>query len=544
MKIRFLGAARTVTGSCHMIEAAGARFCIDCGMHQGNRAMEERNRNLAPYRPESLDFVILTHAHMDHAGLLPALAAHGFRGPSYCTTATADLLEVMLEDSAHIQEMEAEREAKKYRRRGLKHPPAPLYTVEDARRAAALLRPLPYHAPFEPAPGVRAVLHDAGHILGSGSVRLEVVENGVEENGARTSLIFSGDIGRPDALIVRDPETPPAADYVIMESTYGDRNHKNEGESEAELAAAIAWAHGHGEKVIIPAFAVERSQEVLYCLLNVWRAGQLPADMPIFLDSPLAIRATEIFTRHGELFDEAARALYHDADAAAFMARVNYTLSAQESMRINALDGPAIVISASGMCNAGRIRHHLRHNLWRPGASVVFVGDQAQGTPGRRLVEKAASLRLFGEEVASAARIFTINGFSGHAGQSQLLDWLAPLAAGAEGRRPQVVLVHGEPRAQAALGALIRERFGITPLVPDYLEQLTLEGRRVAGVERHEEARPPVDLAALTGDLERKLALLRERVAVAADGTPDEQAALSEALTRLDGELSRLLARV
>lgn len=540
MKIRFLGAARTVTGSCHMIEAEDSRFCIDCGMHQGNRTIEERNRNLAPYRPESLDFVILTHAHMDHAGLLPALAAHGFKGPIYCTTATADLLEVMLEDSAHIQEMEAEREAKKYRRRGLKHPPAPLYTVDDARRAARLLRPVDYHAPFEPAPGVRAVLHDAGHILGSGSVRLEV-----EEGGASTSLIFSGDIGRPDALIVRDPETPPPADYVFMESTYGDRNHKNEGESEAELAAAIAWAHGHGEKVIIPAFAVERSQEVLYCLLNVWRAGKLPEDMPIFLDSPLAIRATEIFTRHGELFDEAARALYHDADAAAFMARVNYTLSAQESMRINALDGPAIVISASGMCNAGRIRHHLRHNLWRPGASVVFVGYQAQGTPGRRLVEKAASLRLFGEEVASAARIFTINGFSGHAGQSQLLDWLAPLSGETDGRRPQVVLVHGEPRAQAALGALIKERFGITPLVPDYFEQLTLEGRRVAGVERHEEtARPAVDLTALTGNLERKLALLREKAAAGADAPPDEQAELGEALARLDGELSRLLSRV
>ena len=540
MKIQFLGAARTVTGSCHMIEAAGSRFSIDCGMHQGNRAIEARNRNLTPYRPRALDFVILTHAHMDHAGLLPALVAGGFTGPIYCTTATADLLGVMLEDSAHIQEMEAEREAKKFRRRGLKHPPAPLYTVEDARKAAALLRPVDYHAPFAPAPGVRAVLHDAGHILGSGTVRLEV-----KEGGAQTSLNFSGDIGRPDALIVRDPETPPSADYVFMESTYGDRNHKNEGESEAELASAIAWAHGHGEKVIIPAFAVERSQEVLYCLLNVWRSGGLPDDMPIFLDSPLAIRATEIFTRHGELFDEAARALYHDADAAAFMARVRYTLSAQESMRINALDGPAIVISASGMCNAGRIRHHLRHNLWRPGASVVFVGYQAQGTPGRRLVEKAASLRLFGEEVACAARIFTINGFSGHAGQSQLLDWLAPLAEGAGGRRPQVVLVHGEPKAQAALGALIKERFGIAPLVPDYLEQLTLEGRRVAEVERHEEARPPVDLTALTEDLERKLALLREKTAAP---PRDEQAELSEelseALARLDGELTRLLGRM
>lgn len=540
MKIQFLGAARTVTGSCHMIETGAARFCIDCGMHQGNKAIEERNRDLTPYRPKNVDFVILTHAHMDHAGLLPALAANGFSGPVYCTSATADLLGVMLEDSAHIQEVEAERQAKKFKRRGLRHPPAPLYSMEDARAAVALLRPVDYHAPFEPAPGVRAVMHDAGHILGSGMLRLEI-----DEGGASTSLIFSGDIGRPDSLIVRNPETPPPADYVFMESTYGDRDHKNEGESEAELASAIAWSHSHGEKVIIPAFAVERSQEVLYCLLNVWRQGGLPDDMPIFLDSPLAIRATEIFTRHGELFDEAAGALFGDTDAAAFMARVNYTLSAAESMRINELTGPAIVISASGMCNAGRIRHHLRHNLWRSGASVVFVGYQALGTPGRRLVEKAASLRLFGEDVNVAARIFTINGFSGHAGQSQLLDWLAPLAAGEDGRRPQVVLVHGEPGAQETLGALIHERFGLTPLVPDYLEEMTLEGSRVAGVELHEDAaRPRVDWNFLTGELDRKWGMIKDRIAATENRPWAEQTELRDALARMEYDMTRLLSRM
>lgn len=540
MKIQFLGAARTVTGSCHMIETGAARFCIDCGMHQGNKAIEERNRDLTPYRPKAVDFIILTHAHMDHAGLLPALAANGFSGPVYCTAATADLLGVMLEDSAHIQEAEAERQAKKFKRRGLRHPPAPLYSMEDARAAVALLRPVDYHAPFEPAPGVRAVMHDAGHILGSGTLRLEI-----DEGGAGTSLIFSGDIGRPDSLIVRNPETPPPADYVFMESTYGDRDHKNEGESEAELASAIAWSHSHGEKVIIPAFAVERSQEVLYCLLNVWRQGKLPDDMPIFLDSPLAIRATEIFSRHGELFDDAASALFDDADAAAFMARVNSTLSAADSMRINDLAGPAIVISASGMCNAGRIRHHLRHNLWRSGASVVFVGYQALGTPGRRLVEKAASLRLFGEDVNVAARIFTINGFSGHAGQGQLLDWLAPLAAGAGGKRPQVVLVHGEPKAQEALGALIHERFGLTPLVPDYLEEMTLQGGRVSGVELHEEAaRPRVDWNFLTGELERKWGMVKDRIAAAEDRPWAEQTELRDALARMEYDMTRLLSRM
>lgn len=538
MKIQFLGAARTVTGSCHMIETDASRFCIDCGMHQGNRAIEERNRDLAPYRPKAIDFVLLTHAHMDHAGLLPALVANGFSGPIYCTSATADLLGVMLEDSAHIQETEAERQAKKFRRRGLKHPPAPLYTVADARAATALLHPVKYHTPFEPAPGVRAVMYDAGHILGSGSVRLEVTEG-----ATTTSLIFSGDIGRPNSLIVRDPETPPAADYIFMESTYGDRNHKNENESEAELASAIAWSHAHGEKVIIPAFAIERSQEVLYCLLNVWRQGKLPGDMPIFLDSPLAIRATKIFTRHGELFDKAARALYHDADAAAFMTRINFTLSAAESMRINELSGPAIVISASGMCNAGRIRHHLRHNLWRSGASIVFVGYQAMGTPGRRLVEKAASLRLFGEDVTVAARIFTINGFSGHAGQEQLLDWLAPLATGVDNKLPQVILVHGESKVQTALSGLIHKRFGLTPLVPDYLEEMSFQGNRVAAMERHTEAgRPPVDWSALTEEMDHKWIMIRDRLTAPVDESWAAQTELRDALARLDYDMTHLLS--
>lgn len=539
MKIQFLGAARTVTGSCHMIESASARFCIDCGMHQGSRAISERNRDLAPYRPADIDFIILTHAHMDHAGLLPALAASGFSGPVYCTAVTAELLGVLLEDSAHIQEAEAEREATKFRRRGLKHPPAPLYTVEDARQAVTLLKPVDYHVPFEPAPGVRAVIYDAGHILGSGSVRLEINEG--EESA---SLLFSGDIGRPEALIVRDPETPPLADHIFMESTYGNRNHKNEGESEAELAAAIAWSHARGEKVIIPAFAVERSQEVLYCLLNVWREGKLPDDMPIFLDSPLAIRATEIFKRHGELFDDAARALYAEPDAAAFMERVNYTLSASESMRINALDGPAIVISASGMCNAGRIRHHLRHNLWKSGASVVFTGYQAEGTPGRRLVEKAASLRLFGEDIAVAARIFTINGFSGHAGQSQLLDWLEPLARGANGKVPQVILLHGEPKAQDTLGELIRERFGLTPIVPDYLEELSIMDGKATCLEPSRQKAPAkqADIVSLMAEMERKLALLKTKAGSGASGASERE--LHAALEQLDGELARLLENI
>ncbi len=536
MKVQFLGAAKTVTGSCYMIEACGKRFCVDCGMHQGNKAIEQRNRDVKPYQPENIDFVLITHAHIDHSGLLPLLAKNGFDKPVYCTKATSDLLEIMLQDSAHIQEMEAQWEAKKYDRRGLKNPPAALYTVEDAQKAATLFQAVDYHKTFEPAPGIRVTYYDAGHILGSGSLRLEA-----EEDGKTTSMIFSGDIGRPQSLIVRDPENPPRADYVFMESTYGDRNHKNESTSTEELAEAVAYSHARGEKVIIPAFAVERTQEVLYCLHMLNSQGKLPEDMPVFVDSPLAIRATEIFERNRELFDEDAKALLGSGDDPFSLPNLHYTLSTAESQAINEISGPAIVISASGMCNAGRIKHHLKHNIWRPGASVVFVGYQAVGTPGRKLVEQTKKITLFGEDMEVKARIFTINGFSGHAGQSQLLDWLAPLT----GDGTQVVLVHGENSAQTTLAGLIQERFSLAPLIPEYLEEMVLEGGRVAQTVLHEsQAHPKVDWNFLTGELERKWDMFKGKLADV-EGRPwVEQTELQEALAKMDYAMTRLLSRM
>jgi len=536
MKIQFLGAARTVTGSCFLIEACGKRFCVDCGMHQGNKAIEARNRDEKNYDAPRLDFVLITHAHIDHSGLLPLLTKQGFTNPAYCTKATAELLEIMLQDSAHIQEMEAMWQAKKFSRRGLQNPPAPLYGMDDAIKAISQLRPVEYHTSFEPAPGIRVTYYDAGHILGSGSLRLEV-----EENGKTTSIIFSGDIGRPHALIVRDPESPPLADYIFMESTYGDRNHKNESLSVQELAEAIAYSYGKREKVIIPAFAVERTQEVLFCLFKLYEVGKLPEDMPIYVDSPMAIRATEVFARNSDVFDEEAAALLHNKDAHNFMGRVRYTPSAAESMQINSTSGPAIIISASGMCNAGRIRHHLKHNIWKPGASVVFVGYQAVGTPGRKLVEQAKKITLFGEDMDVAARIFTINGFSGHAGQSQLLDWLAPLME----NQPQVVLVHGESTAQETLAGLIKERFGASPLIPDYMEEMTLEGKQVAATVQHEQqARPRVNWPFLTSEVERKWAMFKDRLADVENRPWESQTELQEALAKMDYAMTRLLSRM
>ncbi len=538
MKVQFLGAAQTVTGSCFMLEACGKRFCVDCGLHQGNKAIEERNRDEKPYAPESLDFVFVTHAHMDHSGLLPMLVKHGFKGAIYCTRATAELLELMLQDSAHIQEVEAQWAATKYQRRGLKNPPPALYTTDDAIRTATFFKEVEYHTVFEPAPGIRVTYYDAGHILGSGSLRIEA-----DEDGKTTSIIFSGDIGRPQALIVRDPETPPTADYVFMESTYGDRNHKNESVSDAELADAIAYSYGKGEKVIIPAFAVERTQEILYCLHNLNRQGKLPQDMPVFVDSPLAIRATEVFKRHRELFDEDAQALLSKGDDPFELPNLRYTLSVEESQAINSHEGPCIVISASGMCNAGRIKHHLKHNIWRPGASIVFVGYQSVGTPGRKIVERAGKITLFGEDVEVAARIYTINGFSAHAGQSQLLDWLKPLVSGPA--KPQIVLVHGEEKAQGTLAGLIGSQFGIKPIVPGYLEEIVLEGSRVAETLTHEaQAHPRINWDFLTSELERKWGLFRDRLADIEQRPWVEQTELQDALEKMDYAMTRLLSRM
>ncbi len=535
MKVQFLGAAQTVTGSCYMIEACGQRFCVDCGMHQGNKAIEERNRSEL-YRPRDIDFILITHAHMDHSGLLPRMAKEGFSGPIYCTKATGDLLELMLQDSAHIQEMEAAWEAKKFLRRGLKNPPAPLYVVEDARKAAGLFHTVDYHTAFEPAPGIHITYYDAGHILGSGTIRVEA-----EEEGKTTAIIFSGDIGRPQSLIVRNPETPPHADFIFMESTYGDRDHKDENRSVEELSEAIAYSHARGEKVIIPAFAVERTQEVLYCLHLLARQGNLPNDMPVFVDSPLAIRATEVFERNQELFDRQALQSLTQGDNPFELPNLRYTLSTEESQSINDYKGPAIIISASGMCNAGRVRHHLRHNIWKPGASIVFVGYQGVGTPGRKLVEKAKKITLFGEDMEVAARIFTINGFSGHAGQSQLLDWIKPLLD----KHVQVVLTHGEAGAQATLANLIQQRFGASPHIAGYLEELVLEGQgREPATVRHEaEAHPRVNWDFLTSEVERKWDMFKGKISDVQQRPWVEQTDLQDALEKLDYALTRLLSR-
>jgi metallo-beta-lactamase family protein len=536
MKVTFLGAARTVTGSCYMIEAAGARFAIDCGMHQGNKAIEARNCNTGIYEPGRIDFMLLTHAHIDHSGLLPRMVRDGYDKPVYCTPPTQELAELMLQDSAYIQEMEAEWRSQRYARRDQQDVVEPLYTVEDALKVIPLFKNVNYHETFEPCPGVRVRFYDAGHILGAAAVHLTITED-----GASTRLLFSGDQGRPGALIVQDPEPPSETDYLFVESTYGDRDHKREAHTLEELAEAIAYSYKHREKVIIPAFAVERTQEILFCLHALLEQGTLPVDMPVFVDSPLAIRATGVFRRHQAYFAPEARQLLAQGEDPFKLPNLRYTLHTAESQALNELKGPAIVISASGMCNAGRIKHHLKHNLWKPGASIVFVGYQGVGTPGRKIVDGGKSIRLFGDEVAVKAKVFTIGGFSGHAGQSQLLEWIGAAV------HPdlRVVLVHGEAKAQAILAGLIQEKFHLAPIMPDYLEELEIiPGRTSASQMTHaalEAARPEVDWEYLTSDTEAKWTLLKAKLGGVYARPWAEQTELRERMLKLNFELMRFL---
>lgn len=497
-----MGAARTVTGSCYILETNGHRFAVDCGMHQGNAEIEKRNWDVDVYRANTIGCFLITHAHIDHSGLLPRLVREGFRGPIYTTPPTLDLLKILLMDSAHIQEVEAQWKSRKHLRSGGKNI-RPLYTQKDAEFTIPMLKAISYDEVFEPLPGVKVKFRDAGHILGA-----SLIEILAEENGQSVKLVFSGDIGRPAQLLMEDPSIVDSADFLFLESTYGNRDHKGEDESLDELAEAIAYSYKNREKVVIPAFAVERTQEMMYCLYLLAKDGRLPSDMPVYLDSPLAIQATEIFRRHTEYLDEETKELIKNGEDPLYLPQLHFTPTTEDSMAINDRSGPAIVISASGMADAGRIKHHLRHNLWREGASIVFVGFQAQGTTGRKIVDGAQKVRLFNEEVAVKAKIFTINGFSAHAGQSQILEWLSHF----KNPNMQVFLVHGEYSAQQVLAGLIKERFAFKVLIPEYLEETTL---KLEGVLEHvkypEKAAPAINWDYIFAEMDAKLTQIKAR---------------------------------
>jgi metallo-beta-lactamase family protein len=464
MEIQFHGAARTVTGSQHLLSVNGSHILLECGLFQGKRRESlERNRRL-PFDAASVDALVLSHAHIDHSGNIPNLVRNGFRGSIYCTFATRDLCSAMLRDSAYIQEHDVAYVNKKRAHKGLP-PVEPIYTHEDAIASLKHFVSVGYGRSIFVAPGVECTFFDAGHILGSAFVLLEA-----EENGWRTRLLFSGDLGRRDMPILRDPAPAPPADALVIESTYGDRRHRSHGGAERRLRQLIGETCGDGGKVVIPAFSVGRTQEIVYSLHRLASAGQLP-DVPIFVDSPLAVNVTEVFRLHPECYDEelldfTARNRHPDPFG---FDRLRYVRKVEDSKAINALEGPAVIVSASGMCEAGRVQHHLKHTVEDPRNTVLIVSWQAPHTLGRRLVERQKTVKIFGEEFRLRARVEAIGGYSAHADRDGLLGWVEPIARGLR----RAFVVHGDPAPAAALAEGLEEigvRDAVAPEVGDVVQ--------------------------------------------------------------------------
>lgn len=457
MRLGFFGAAGEVTGSCTLVETGDTRFLVDCGMFQGGP--EARSKNLRAlnfgFDVRKIDFVLLTHAHIDHSGLLPRLAVLGYKGPIYATPASIDLLEVLLPDSAHIQEKEAEWQLRHRHRRGMgeRGVPAPLYTVAQAQATLSQLRPVAYGEALQPADGVNVRFHDAGHILGS--AWLEVTVSG---EGRPRKLVFSGDLGMPGRPVLRDPEKViPAADVLLIESTYGDRLHRSLPETEDEIVAAIGRTQAAHGNLIIPSFAVGRTQEIIYLLADLVRRQRI-APLKVFVDSPMANTATQITYAHPELLDDETRALIAWQKAHPDKMKLEFVADVEASKALNDIRSGAVIISASGMCEAGRIKYHLRENLPRSECSILIAGFQAAGTLGRRLVDGARLVRIFGQPVPVRARIYTVGGLSAHADQAALLGWLG----GFHEAPGHTFVVHGEAGASENFAHAIEQKLGWT----------------------------------------------------------------------------------
>lgn len=445
MKLQSFGAAGEVTGSCHLLEVGNQRVLLDCGLIQGNRKSAVRNFDSFPFDPKEIDAVILSHAHIDHSGRIPFLMKQGFSGPVYTHSASFDLAEILLNDAAFLQEKEAERSSRRShkKRTGGKDP---LYTQADVARVLRQFRPLSYDKSYQILPNILLRLRDAGHILGSAIVELEL-----SEEGETRKLVFSGDLGNSGAVIIEDPTVIDDADVVMLESTYGDRLHRSREETQAEIFEVVSQARQAKGNILIPAFSVGRSQSVLYWMAEHFEEAGL-AEWQIFLDSPLAIKATEIYARHKELYDFSAKHLWQSAQGKQLLPNLNISSTTEESKAIGKIDSGAIIIAGSGMCTGGRIQYHLRNYASNPETHIIFVGYQAFGTPGRAIVDGASEIRMHGQPLKIAAQVHTIGGLSAHADQEGLVQWYGNFR-----NRPPVLIVHGEAGPQQCLAKRLRE---------------------------------------------------------------------------------------
>jgi metallo-beta-lactamase family protein len=463
--LKFLGASGSVTGARFLVQAAGRRILVDCGLCQ-ERELASRNWDPFPVAPDELAAVVLTHGHLDHCGYLPRLVKQGYRGPVWCTSATAEIAAIVMADTARLQEEDAEKKRQRHQRekRVGPYPEIPLYTDADAQQAVLLLQSVPYRTPVSVADGVSILFRDAGHILGSSIVEMSIADG---REGIR--LAFSGDLGRRNTPILKDPEQAGRSDYVVIESTYGDRAHHTTEDIEERLAAVINRTCPRGGSVIIPSFAVERTQDLLYRMSGLLRAGRIPR-VPLFLDSPMAARVTDVFRRHPEMFDVETQERLRRGEHPCDFPGMRVCRTAEESQTACRARG-AVVIAGSGMCTGGRIKHHLVSHIGRPESTVLFVGFQAHGTLGRRILDGEREVRILGADYTVRASVERLNGLSGHAGQDELLAWLR----GAPSAPRRVFVVHGEPEVSAAFARAVTERLCWPVTVPAYGDEVALE---------------------------------------------------------------------